>query len=727
MNPEQREAVEYTEGPTLILAGAGSGKTRVLTYKIAHLVEQGMQPWRILAVTFTNKAAREMADRVEHLLDMSAKTLWIGTFHGICARIMRREAQRWGFPSDFTIYDRDDQLTIVKRALKELGAPADKGAPSRVLSVIGMVKSQNIPVNRLNEFITGPDANFQIKVYERYCSLMKEAGAFDFDDLLLVPVVKFQEHPDSLFDWKRRFSYILVDEYQDTNRLQYLFMKLLSADHGLVTVVGDDDQSIYSWRGADIENILGFEKDFKHVRTVRLEKNYRSTGNILAAANGVVANNKYRMTKKLWTDSPGGEKIKIIECRDDREEAEKVISTIEKEREEHTLRLRDFVVLYRTNSQSRTFEDVLRRRGLPYVIVGGLRFYERKEIKDILAYLRLAVNPADIVSFQRAINTPKRGIGPKSIERLQQYASMNGISVIRACLEADRILGPSIGHKAQQFGEIIKTVTDRHADGNLDELAQHIIEKSGYESYLFGEFPDNADERLDNINELITAIGEYRNPAGEVNLGDFLAEVALVADVDAWDETSDAVTMMTLHSAKGLEFPSVFIAGVEYGLFPLQRAMESDRELEEERRLFYVGITRARQLLHITYAVQRMRYGSFSGGASMFVNELPQEVAEFEASRPARQASLFETRRDSKPQDRRVTRPMEFEDYVQEMPDYESGSGGMYAVGSYVIHPKFGRGKITETSGSGDGLTLTIMFGATRKKILAKYGKLRSV
>ncbi|MCE5248950.1 UvrD-helicase domain-containing protein [bacterium] len=718
LNPEQREAVEHVAGPTLVLAGAGSGKTRVLTYKIAHLVSQGVKPWRILAVTFTNKAAREMVERVEHLLEIPSRDLWIGTFHGICVRIIRREADRWGFRRDFTIYDRDDQASVVKKVLREMGLKAEGPyTPSRIIGVIGKAKNGGVSPDTFLEFVTGPDAPFLEKVYRRYEALLREAGAFDFDDLLLVPVDKFGKDPGCLAEWQNRFSYILVDEYQDTNIVQYRLMKLLSGNAGNVTVVGDDDQSIYSWRGADIRNILEFEREFRNVKTVRLEKNYRSTATILNAANAVVAHNESRMSKRLWTDGPEGQKVMLFECPDDREEANRVISSIEHERTENGFRLRDFVILYRTNAQSRLFEDVLRRRGLPYVIVGGTRFYERMEIKDILAYLRIVANPGDSVSFERAITTPRRGIGPKTIEMIEQFAARNHVTLLDALARAGEYLGGVTGKKTSEFYAILQTAAEMRAEKKkLDEIAQAIIERTGYELYLREEYQENADDRVENINELVTAMGEFVCETGEDPLSSYLAEVSLVADVDTWDENSEAVTLMTLHSAKGLEFSSVYIAGVEYGLFPLSRALESDAELEEERRLFYVGITRAKKLLHVSYAQNRLRYGSFGGGASLFIDELPKELIDFELVRsfhaPPKQ-------RAEKPR----KKIWDFEDYSQEIPEH--AEEGAFGVGDFVLHPSFGRGRITEASGSGDALILTILFGAKKKKIMAKFAKLK--
>jgi len=714
LNSSQREAVEHIENPTLILAGAGSGKTRVLTYKIAYLVSRGIKPWRILAVTFTNKAAREMAARVEYLLHIPVQNLWIGTFHSMCVRILRREAENWGLRRDFTIYDEDDSISVIKKALKDLGIPKEKLSPSRVKHIIRNAKNSFVSPDKLTEFVYGHDVKLISGVYKRYMERLHIAGALDFDDLLVQPVEMFGKYPESLKKWEEKFSHILVDEYQDTNRTQYLLVKLLAGKSGNITVVGDDDQSIYSWRGADLQNILGFENDIKRVKTFRLEKNYRSTGNILKAANSVVKNNRGRMSKRLWTDRPNGDRVKVIECLTDQNEAERVISAIEQESTKYELKLRDFVILYRTNAQSRSFEDVLRRRGIPYVIVGGVRFYERMEIKDILAYLRILANHDDTVSFTRAITTPKRGIGIKTIETIEKFANEKKISLVDVLNRADEIFSGKILDKIKEFNNILQSALRMREDSGLDKIVHEIIEKTDYAKYLEKEYPESFEERVNNVNELITAMAEFENLTDEDDLSTFLVEVSLVADVDTWDDESDALTLMTLHSAKGLEFPSVFIAGVERGLFPLPQTFDDNSALEEERRLFYVGITRAEERVHVSYALQRARYGSFSGGASMFVSELPWEILDIE------KPELFYAKTPVRKQS--IRRLMEFEDYSQELPDVDES--GQYRVGSYIRHPVFGRGKITACSGSGDRTKLTILFGNKEKKILAKYGKL---
>ena len=660
-----------------------------------------------------------MIERVERISAIPSKNFWLGTFHSICVRILRQEADRWDYPRNFTIYDRDDQISLIKKTLKRYGVSAEKMyPPSKVLHIIGRAKNNGIPPERLHETMYGDEASVYEELYRQYNESLRNSGAFDFDDLLLKPVDKFGEDKESLKKWQNRFSFILVDEYQDTNRVQYNLMRLLCGGSGNVTVVGDDDQSIYGWRGADIQNILDFESEFKGVKTIRLEQNYRSTGHILETANTVITHNRNRMRKRLWTEIPEGEKVRVYESGNEREEAQCVVDIIKKEREEKEFGLRDFAILYRTNSQSRVFEEALMKSGTPYVLVGGTRFYERKEIKDILAYLRLAANPGDTISFGRAITVPRRGIGQKTVEAIERFAENNRMTLLDSIARADEFLSPGMAAKLKIFHAILQTVNDMRGKSGLDELVMEILDRIDYETYIRDAYPDNAEDRIDNINELIGAMRDFVNETDEDNLSSFLAEVSLVSDIDGWDEKNDAVTLMTLHSAKGLEFPSVFVTGVEDRLFPLERSSETDEELEEERRLFYVGITRAKELLHVSYACSRLRYGSFSGGSSMFIDELPKQTIEFEISEPPR----FDSYRQSRQQKPKIRA---FEDYSQEAPDYtDYDDESSYRIGTFIRHPKFGRGKITAVSGNGDNCMLTIMFGASKKKIMAKYAKL---
>ena len=724
LNQEQREAVTNIERPMLVLAGAGSGKTRVLTYKIAHLVSRGVQPWKLLAVTFTNKAAREMADRIEKLLDIPVKNLWIGTFHGICLRILRYEADRWGIKKDFTIYDRDDQLSVVKRALKELNVSKDRLSPNQVLGIIGKAKSAMLTTDELAETVSGFDSEIIIKVVKKYNETLRSSGGFDFDDLLNVPVEKFRDDPETLQKWQSKFNHILVDEYQDTNRSQYLLMKMLAGDRGNITVVGDDDQSIYSWRGAVVENILSFENDFKDTKIVKLERNYRSTETILKVANEVVSRNRKRMSKKLWTDGAKGDPVKILPCYNDRDEAETVTGDIQKEQSEKGYELRDFVILYRTNAQSRSFEEVLRRRNIRYMIVGGLKFYERKEIKDILSYLKFLVNPDDIISFERSVGVPKRGLGDKTVEAIENFAVDKNTNVFEIIKDAGSYFNGSTLKKIEDYVQLMKELDSMRGKEPIDKICLSLVNKIGFEEYLMKEFPENYSERIENVHELITAMSEFANEREGDDLSVFMTEVSLMTDVDSWDDDSGALTLMTMHSAKGLEFKSVYIAGVENGLFPLPQSFEDDRQMEEERRLFYVGITRAEKNLHISYADYRERFGSFSGGPSIFLKDIPASLLDKETeSKPAIDKTSFgmsKYRRQGVPE---YLSSSEAERVIAD--DFgASGKAGVYKTGTIVSHPLFGRGKITGNSGSGDNLIYTISFSAGTKKISALYGKL---
>lgn len=656
-----------------------------------------------------------MASRVEKLLDIPVQGLWIGTFHGICVRILRREADRWGFRRDFTIYDRDDQLSMARKVLHEMGVTRERLSPQRIIGAIGKAKNEGLSPDDLEKVISGRDAPLIIKAFRRYRELMESAGAFDFDDLLLKPVEMFSRDPESLAEWRNRFSHILVDEYQDTNRTQYLLIKMLSGDAGNITVVGDDDQSIYSWRGANVQNILDFEHDFKKAKTVRLEENYRSTSWILKAANAVVKNNPHRMSKELWTSRTGGEKIRLLECYNDRDEAERIISSIDRERNDLGLKLGDCAILYRTNAQSRSFEDVLRRKGMRYMIVGGIRFYERREIKDILAYLRLLVNPSDTVSFNRAVAAPKRGIGAKTIEAIEQYALDHHIPVMESLNFVGTYLSGVTLKKANDFRDLMASLAGMPGINSLDQIVRAVIEKTGYMNYLENEEPITFEDRAANLDELVTALAEFSEKEEENDLNAFLAEVSLVSDVDTWEEDSDALTLMTLHAAKGLEFPSVYIVGVENGLFPLPQTMEEESALEEERRLFYVGITRAKDILHISYALMRPRYGSYTGGASMFIRELPLDVLEHEKLKPASmEQKPFSSRL-------RIQKPLEFEDYPQAP---EPAAAARFQTEEWVRHPLFGRGKIIGITGAAENTTLTIKFGAKEIKIMPKFARL---
>jgi len=715
LNPPQREAVTHLNGPVLVLAGAGSGKTRVLTFRIAYLVGQmGVSPEHILAVTFTNKAAEEMKGRVVKLLEKKGLSIWMGTFHSICARILRREGHRLGYDRNFSIYDEEDQLALVKRTMAELNISADRFSPKGFRARIEAAKHNLMPPE---DFAAQTLDDYEEKaalIYQRYQRNLEAHNALDFGDLISKTVFLFQAHPRILGRYQDRFQYILVDEYQDTNHAQYTLVNLLASKYRNLCVVGDDDQSIYGWRGADIGNILSFEKDYPEAKVVKLERNYRSTQNILSAASHVVAYNRGRKEKTLWTDKGSGEAITLLESLDEQIEAMAVLDKLQAERSQNLRVLSDFAILYRINAQSRSFEDQLRRMGLPYVIVGGVRFYERKEVKDILAYLRVIANPNDALSLRRIINVPKRGIGQATLEKIEALAAEKGLGLLRALGQASQIedLRGRIQESLGELHGLFESLRERAARMDVDELVREVVERTGYLTELVAEGTVEAQTRAENVRELVAAAEEFVLRSQETSLQAFLEEVSLLTSVDTWDQEANAVTLMTLHSAKGLEFPVVFIAGLEEGLFPLSRSMESPEELEEERRLFYVGMTRAQEKLFLSLAHRRRRYGGGVGSLrSRFVDEVPPELVEMEgyglSGWSLRQGAEFEDSRLTEPED----------DYVPRV-----------HVGSLVRHPKFGVGKVVDLSGFAETLKLTVVFeGGAPKKLMARYAHLELV
>ena len=730
LNPDQVKAASYVDGPLLVLAGAGSGKTRVLTYRIAYLVEQlGIDPYHILAVTFTNKAAAEMKDRIDRMLGQGDVPQWVGTFHSLSARILRREAETLGFRRDFVIYDGDDQLALIRRMMKDLAISEKRFAPEAVRSHISGAKDQLISAG---EYKTQHSDFFEqqvvSRVYEAYQRALEDCNALDFDDLIMRLAVGYATHPDLLNRYQERFQYILVDEYQDTNRAQYEWINRLARKYRNLCVVGDDDQSIYAWRGADIRNILEFEKDYPEARVVRLEQNYRSTQLILKAGNAVIRNNKGRKGKELWTNNPSGERIGLVETLDDRDEARWISRKLQEMRTETGRVLRDFTLLYRTNAQSRTLEDELRRAGLPYVIVGGLRFYERKEVKDVLAYLKILVNGRDVISFRRMVNTPARGLGAVSVGRVEQLAVERGTDYVEALYRAGEAgLSGKGARTAVALGEFLLRLRSRLSEISGAEAARSLLEKTGYLRELELEAVKNveAETRVQNVNELMAALEEATEKPeegrGTVGLDDFLEEVALVTDVDRWDESADRVTLMTLHNAKGLEFPIVFITGMEDGLFPISRAMESPADLEEERRLCYVGITRAQERLFLTHANLRRRYGGTTTSLrSRFVDEIPDELVSREST------SRFYTRSSWQRDEKAADSP--FEDDITSPRMVQTPTGRVrISRGQDVKHPVWGKGRIVQVAGSGDDLRATIRFSDTTKKVIVKYAALEMI
>jgi DNA helicase-2/ATP-dependent DNA helicase PcrA len=775
LNPEQREAVEHFEGPLLVLAGAGSGKTRVLTTRIARLIEEhGVAPEHILALTFTNKAAGEMRDRVRALLGREPAGMWIGTFHAIGARMLRRDATKLGWTPGFVVYDAADSEAVLKRILKdELSLDPKKWAPKAVKAEISAAKNELITPQQYAE--TAADA-FQKKVaeaYARYQQRLKDDNAFDFDDLLVKPVELLRSRPDVLARYQERFAFLLVDEYQDTNHAQYVFLRLLAERSGNLFVVGDDDQSIYGWRGADIRNILDFEQDFPDARVIRLEQNYRSTQTILAAANRVIAENLRRKGKTLRTENVEGERLTLVEAADEADEATWVVEQIEQRlADEPTLSLRDAVVLYRTNAQSRAMEEALRREAIPYRIVGGTRFYERREVKDALAYLRLVANPAADEAFRRIVNVPRRGIGDVTLARLAEHATARGLPLLLAAREAESAEGIR-GAAARALPELAALVEKHAAYADrgipLDELLRELIVEAGLVEALKEEGPEG-EERIQNLDELVSGAAELqaRIDAGDPELlvefeevaeaaaeaGEappalprpidlFLSHVALVADIDQHDPTADAVSLMTLHNAKGLEFPLVFIAGLEEGLFPLTRAHDEPEQLEEERRLFYVGITRAERKLYLATARRRRRGAQWMDSvASSFLEAIPAELMETQQTRtlesrsgshrPWRSSGGFgsgtSTRRErlglgAEAFDEPVFAASDSRYHV----DYSDSQDPVRLIkGARVRHPQFGAGTVAEISGAGLDVRATIDFDdAGRKRVVVRYANLQ--
>lgn len=709
LNNQQREAVKWVNGPILILAGPGSGKTRVLTYKIAYLLSLGVRPWEILALTFTNKAANEMKERAVKLVGDVAKNVTIGTFHSVFAKILRYEAEKLGYTKGFTIYDQDDSLSLIKSVIKELNFSEDSINPSVAQAKISNIKNALISPEL---FLTLAENQFDVKIgqiYKSYQSSLFQRNAMDFDDLLIKSIELFERYPDVLEKYQTKFKYILVDEYQDTNRVQYILLKMLSAKHRNLCVIGDDAQSIYSWRGAEIRNILDFKSDFPDCKIFKLEQNYRSTKKILRAADSVIKNNTEQILKNLWTENSEGEPIVVLECKDDRDEAEKVVYFIKEEIRKNKYNLSDFVILYRTNAQSRSFEDELRRQGFPYTIVGSVAFYKRKEVKDLLAYLKVIVNPRDDESLLRIINFPNRGIGEVTIERIKSFASAKGISLFEAMCRAYAI--PGLTDRARKsihnFCDLIGKYIDLKNKISASELVRALVDDIGLIRYYKQEGTPESQQRIENIEELLSAITEFsiQNP-DDGAIERFLEEVSLIADIDTWENKRDAITLMTLHSAKGLEFPVVFITGLEEGLFPIASSFYNTKELEEERRLFYVGITRAMKKLYFSYAKRRMRAGNiFESKRSRFLDEVPEDLVVYHHSKSERKERYYESKANN---------------LKTSIPNL--------VPGLLVEHEIFGIGVVREVSGYADNTRVVVDFhNFGRKLLLLKYANLKIV
>lgn len=629
LNDKQKEAVLATEGPCLVIAGAGSGKTKVLTHKIAYLLsEKNVKPWNILSITFTNKAANEMKQRVEKLVGEASQEMWLGTFHSICVRILRRFIDRIGFDTTFLIFDSTDQRTLVKECIKSMRLDDKLFTDRSVLSEISNGKNDMLEPKAYQVKYNGDFRKEKIgEVYELYQKKLKENNALDFDDIINYTIKILTENPDVLEYYTEKFKYVLVDEYQDTNKAQFMLVSILASKYGNITVVGDNDQGIYSFRGADITNILNFEKDFPGSKIVKLEQNYRCTGNILKAANAVIKNNENKYDKKLWTENEEGKLPCIYKAEDEYDEASYIVKQINMLKMEEYLKLSDFVILYRMNSQSRAIEDIFRRENIPYKIIGGLKFYERKEIKDIIAYLRLIFNTSDNLSLKRIINEPKRGIGKTSLDNIQDISDKTGKSMYEIIKYAEQYELNRVKANSIQFVEVIEELRKQVNQIPISELIKLTLNKTGYVKALENENTIEAESRIQNLEEFLTVAIEFEEQMAENTLAEFLESISLTSDIDNMEESEDTVTLMTLHSAKGLEFPVVFLVGMEEGIFPGYKSIGEIKELEEERRLFYVGITRAMQYLYLTCAKRRTIFGSTSyNQMSRFLKEIPKDL-----------------------------------------------------------------------------------------------------
>ena len=720
LNKEQQQAVQHTEGPLLILAGAGSGKTKVLTVRIAHLLAQGVNPYEILAITFTNKAAKEMKSRVEGLVGDVANRIWLSTFHSFCAKFLRFELDNFlGYNSNFTIYDTSDSQAVIKAALKALNLD-DKYYP--VGAMIGAISDAKNKLLFASDFRKQARDFYQQKVadvYEYYERELRKNNALDFDDLLLVAVKLLQSNEAVLDKYSKRFRYVMIDEYQDTNHAQYLLAKLLASHWKNIAVVGDADQSIYAWRGADIQNILDFEKDYPNCTSIKLEQNYRSTKIILDAANAVIENNEGRPKKNLWTDKTEGAKIQHFTAQSEHEEAAFIGDTIAKKHDIHGVPYGDMAILYRTNAQSRVLEEALIKRALPYTMVGGTKFYDRKEIKDVLAYLRVLYNPFDDLSLLRIINVPKRSIGATTVAKLQDYARANGTSLFMTLTQlhlVDTIKGKT-KEKLEEFGILIFTLVAEMEDKTVLDILESILDRTGYLAQLEESTDPQDQARAENIGELLSVAKDFQdtNPNGTVE--DFLEQVALVNDVDSFEQEESKVTLMTLHAAKGLEFPIVFLGGLEEGLFPHSRTLMNPEEIEEEHRLAYVGITRAEKELYISNATTRTVFGRTSSYLpSRFIDEIPEELVDgLRAKRKVPDDIKRHVPQHMSVTSRPVTKPIVRNEVIAD-----------WKVGDTAIHSKWGNGKVINVAGEGAGMKLTIEFPTQGVRVvMAKFAPVK--
>ncbi|WEV40276.1 DNA helicase PcrA [Lactobacillus sp. ESL0681] len=735
LNPQQQKAVKITEGPLLVVAGAGSGKTSVLTRRIAYLVEEKqVLPWNILAITFTNKAASEMREREQKLLGPSAGDIWMSTFHALCVRILRRDADKIGYTHNFSIADSAQQLTLVKHIEKELNVNPKMYEPRGILSAISNAKNNLLTPDAYAASSSSPFEKMAVKVYQEYQHRLKRDQIMDFDDLIMQTLVLFKQEPTVLHYYQNKFRYLLVDEYQDTNEAQYELCHELAAQHKNICVVGDADQSIYGWRGANMENIMNFERDYQAdgVQTVKLEQNYRSTGHILAAANAVIKNNRNRKSKNLWTDQGSGAKVTYYKAQSGDDEAHYLIAKIQEEVDQKKRSYQDFAVLYRTNAQSRTVEEAFVKANIPYKIVGGHKFYDRKEILDIMAYLKLVANPSDTLSFNRIINTPKRGIGAVTVDKFLAFAQENNFTLLDALTSIGMSkIATRAASKLSDFGAKLRDAIKYSGDHTVTGLTEKILQDFGYTAALKAEHTIEAETRLENLDEFLSVTkrfdDQYEADSDDASrLSDFLAEVSLLSDQDDLVDSEQQVTLMTLHAAKGLEFPVVFLVGMEDGIFPLSRALLEDDQLEEERRLAYVGITRAKQELFLTNAYSRMMYGRTQNNPpSRFLEEI--DSADLEVVNPQIPTSNFEAQAAPFAHADERARAQVYTPKVKPKGAIGAEHEG-WQVGDQVEHKSWGRGVVTKVNGTGEDMELDIAFtGQGIKRLLAAFAPIKKV
>ena len=754
LNDKQYEAVTNTEGPSLVIAGAGSGKTKVLTHKIAYLMgEKNVSPFNILAITFTNKAANEMKERVEKLVGDVARDMWIGTFHSICVRILRRYIDRIGFDSSFIIFDTSDQRTLIKECLKKLDIDDKMFTDRSVQFEISNAKNEMLEPEQYQARAMGDFRKEKIaEIYTLYQNRLKENNAIDFDDIINFTIKILMNNPDVLEYYTEKFKYVLVDEYQDTNKAQFTLVSILASRYGNITVVGDNDQGIYSFRGADISNILNFERDFPGTKIIKLEQNYRCTQNILNAANAVIKNNEVKYKKSLWTENEEGGLPIVYSARDEYDEGRYIVEQIEHLKREEYYKYSDFAILYRMNTQSRAIEDILRREDVPYKIIGGLKFYERKEIKDIISYLRLINNPSDNIALKRIINEPKRGIGKTSLDKIQNISDETGISMYEIIKDAATYGLNRVYANAQEFVSVIEELRTIKDETKISELIKLTLNKTGYTKALETENTIEAENRIANLEEFLTVAVEFEEQEADQNLNNFLEGITLTSDIDGMDEEQETVTLMTLHSAKGLEFPVVFLVGMEEGIFPGHKSMAEPKDLEEERRLCYVGITRAKNQLFLTCSKQRTMFGSTScNPVSRFLKEIPEDMLigyeEIkENSRPSFEDSPFTWKyggssngtvtsyydKSSTGATKEQNNNYKFksaETFLNSLKQNKTSVDlSKYKTGQSVYHKKFGEGIITKLEPEGDDIKVEINFAKVgTKRLMAKYAGLEII